>query len=406
MLCKLNRILFFFFIFFSLSLFPAFAVPFTVPDYTFNGYGYYPSTYIQDNIISHYGYNVVCTAVQTGRSHILSYSNLSALLRRINRDLQSSISGVTYRTDGSYTFTASVVNRIYVTGEANEAAETDTYDYTCSVSQDSDTDGDGVYDNYDVEPNNPSVGRYWGIVSTCADGSVSYAPTDAEGNFIRDVPLSDYITIDGDGSGSSTDCTLYYSASHVIDANQLFSSDDGTGTFSSIDPAGYIDNSTGGTGGDTGTGGTGGTTGGTGGTTGGTGGTTGDNSTTSGDNSTTSGTSFGITSDGVKQGVQDAFGTAPTVDAPNYNPDITDKIPEKENIGSLFDNFLSNSPAISAIKGSGVKVDNSVCQLSTTVFNRKVTINFCNDTVTHGLDLLGGVLVGISYIVALFIVFA
>ena len=132
-------------------------------------------------------------------------------------------------------------------------------------------------------------------------------------------------------------------------------------------------------------------------------------------NNTASGSSGGgnvtIDSNDIKQGVSDALsedvgGLDGLVTQPNYDGTIDNNtVPGESDTGGLIDSFLANSPASQAISGSGLELSNSLCSLSCEIYGKIHTIDFCSTMIVDFLNLLGSIIIGLSYLTALFIIF-
>jgi hypothetical protein len=101
------------------------------------------------------------------------------------------------------------------------------------------------------------------------------------------------------------------------------------------------------------------------------------------------------TKDAVKQGVEEAIGTAETgssdtqqgksIEGDQVDTSL-DEV-EQDSLTDSFGEFMDNSPWASVINGSGLEASSGSCNLTTTVFGSEVEISFCE--LSDLLDVFG-----------------
>ena len=80
-------------------------------------------------------------------------------------------------------------------------------------------------------------------------------------------------------------------------------------------------------------------------------------------------------------------------------------LPQKKDVSNLITNFMSNSPFISAIKGSKLQLSGQVCSFTVHIFGRDSKIDFCRPEVVSALNIFGSILTAVSGLIFLFIAF-
>jgi len=94
-------------------------------------------------------------------------------------------------------------------------------------------------------------------------------------------------------------------------------------------------------------------------------------------------------------------------ETPEYDANLEsgEDYPEETDLDQLLDSFQNNS-VVQAINGSGLQLSSASCSISATLFNRDVSISFCDSRIIEWLNVIGALLVSITYLSTPFMIFA
>lgn len=91
----------------------------------------------------------------------------------------------------------------------------------------------------------------------------------------------------------------------------------------------------------------------------------------------------------------------------NTNLDIPNDLKNLDNstYGSNVLNIIQSMPIISALKNSGVTVQDTQCEITGNVYGKEIKIDFCNSTITNLLNVMGNIIYAVAVFYFFFIVF-